>query len=204
MAEICLCALALATLAFGAEKFEWNWHDSEELTYKQSLQRTNVTPAQRASIRTAIAAQLRPEMSELGIMSEDTLENLALDARIKLADINEDGVPEVIVQGAGEAAGCSPTGNCPFWVFQKAGPGYKLLFRADSVQTFTIQHHRSRGYCDIVVGTHESATEQNLRLFRYRDGIYHNIGCYEAYWWVFVGSTLHELKNPRISPCTDR
>ena len=50
----------------------------------------------------------------------------AAETRVKLADLNGDGVPEAICQATDDES-CSPTGNCSFWIFQKGATGYKLI-----------------------------------------------------------------------------
>ena len=82
----------------------------------------------------------------------------AADTRVRVVDLNGDGVPEVISQASGDI--CSPTGNCPFWVFQKAGTQYRLILEKGAVQDFTIQPTQTSGYFDLVLGMHGSATEQ--------------------------------------------
>jgi hypothetical protein len=200
--KACLCVLVLASIAVGAEGFHWDWRRSQELSYQQSLRRVNITSADRDAIARAIAEQIRPEMSALGIDSEHQLKDVALSSRIKVVRLSRRSTSEVIVQGTGDSAGCSPTGNCPFWVFQRSHDKYKLLGHEQIVQSFTIEDTRSSGYKDIVVGMHGSATETTLTLLRYRDGKYREAGCYEARWSVLKGDVIHMLKEPLFTPCT--
>jgi len=193
------CALLFVPLVLGAQNFHWDWRRSEELTYKQSLRRAEVTSTERAAIARAIANQLR---QQLGLESEQELPDIALETRVKMVDLNGDGVPEVIAQG-GERADCSPTGNCPFWVFQKSDHEYKLLFATNMVQTFTIEEKRSNGFRDIVVASHGSATQSGIRILRYSEGKYYQADCYSADWSVLEGDTVRELKEPRLTPCAN-
>jgi hypothetical protein len=175
-----------------------------ELTSSQALRQADVTDSERAAISKAIAAQLRPAMADLSIQSEQQLHEIALDAAIKMVDLNGDGTPEVIVQGMGPFAGCSPTGNCPFWVFQRSDGAYKLLSHEPSVQTFTVRRSRTHGFSDLVLATHESAKESILTVLRYHDGRYRKEGCYDARWFVVEGDTIRELKEPQLTPCGER
>jgi hypothetical protein len=193
-----------AILSFATERssqsFKWNWNEWRELSADQSLRSARITKQDRQAIATAIAIQLRPVMSDLEIDSEDQLEKVALDTRIKLIDLNHDGVPEVVAQGM---VSCSRTGNCPFWVLQKMPQGYKLLLESFG-QTFTIQKTSTHGFRDIVLSMHGSATESGLTDYHYEDGRYHDAGCYSASWTAREGDTVRELEEPIITPCGHR
>jgi hypothetical protein len=177
--------------------FLWNWRDSQELEAREALRTAKITNHEKRAIAAAIAAELLPIMSDLEIESESQLRKAAMDTRIKTIDLNSDGVPEVVAQGM---VNCSPTGNCPFWVFQKTNHSYKLLLESYG-QTFTIQKRRTNGYRDIVVSMQGSATESGLTDYRYKDGSYHEVGCYDAEWTAIEGDTIRELKEPKITPC---
>ena len=99
---------------------------------------------------------------------------------------------------------CSPTGNCPFWLFRKTKHSYKLLLYAEGIQSFTIERTRTNGFRDIVLAMHGSATESQLTLYKYANGAYHDVACYDANWTVLEGDTIRELKEPRITPCGTR
>ena len=160
----------LAALACIAESFQWNWREAQELKADQSLRNAAITKEERQSLAKAIADRLRPDMADLEITSEKQLQEFALNTRIKKTDLNGDGYPEVIAQGM---SGCSPTGNCPFWVFQRMTHGYKLLLDGFG-QTFTVQHNRANGYKDIVVAMHGSAFDSGLTLYCVASVAQHN------------------------------
>jgi hypothetical protein len=40
--------------------------------------------------------------------------------------------------------------------------------------------------------------------YRYKDGNYHDAGCYDASWTVTEGDIVRELKEPQITPCGQR
>jgi len=161
----CFCAVLLSSQFMSAQSVKWEWRDSKYA--RQTLRQAKFSNAERAAIAKAIADQFGPsDMEVLGIDSEQQLKDAILDTRVELVDLNGDGIPEVIAQGTSKE-GCSPTGNCPFWVLQKSGRDYRLLVSLDAIQTFQIQRSRSNGFRDIVVGMHGSATESTLRLLRY-------------------------------------
>jgi hypothetical protein len=193
-----------ASLLLGAESLQWDWRHSEALTSKQSLRHAKVTIAERAAIAKAIADQLKPDMGGLGGMTDRELEEIALDTPVKLVDLNGDGTPEIIAQGTPQDGGCSPTGNCRFWVFQKSDREYRLLFYREAIQSFTLQPSRSNGFTDIIIRMHRSATESTLTLLQYREGRYYQMGCYDANWSVLEGNSVHELKEPRLTPCVEK
>jgi hypothetical protein len=126
---------------------------------------------------------------------------LALKTRVKFIDLNGDGRPEVIAQPVGMESGCGATGNCPFWVFERISAGYKLILRSDGgFQVFTIEPTATNGFSDIILGTHDSASERTLYVFRYGQGRYRPWVCYNANWWTYEGG-FHKLKEPRITAC---
>ncbi len=195
------CGGILASLMLLADDFQWDWRHSEALTAKQSLRRARVSSVERAAIARAIALELMPDMGGLGGRTEPELEDTALETPVKLVDLNADGTPEVIAQGTPEDGGCSPDGNCRFWVFQKSGAGYKPLISLAAIQSFTIQGSRFNGYNDLVVKMHLSSAQSTLKLLRYNDGRYQEADCYQADWSAAEGGSRHELKDPALTPC---
>lgn len=199
MLTACICGISLATMMLGADDFQWEWRHSDALTSKQALRRAKVSTAERPAIAKAIAIQLMPDMGGMGGRTESELEDTALNTPVKLVDLNGDGTPEVIAQGTPEDGGCSPSGNCRFWVFQKSGVEYKPLISLEAIQSFTIQESRLNGFNDLVVKTFVSSAESTLKFLRYNDGRYQEVGCYKADWSAADGS--HTLKEPRLAPC---
>lgn len=182
------------------QKFQWNWQEWQELNANQSLRNAKLTDDDRQAIAAAIASQLRSSASDFEIETEDQLIKAALDTRIKMIDLNHDGIPEVVAQGM---VGCSPTGNCLFWILQKAHVGYRLLLMGEG-QTFTVQKTVTNGFHDIVLSMHASATESGLTDYRYKGGVYHDVGCYDASWRVVEDGKERDLKEPLITPCGPR
>ncbi|MFZ0641251.1 MAG: hypothetical protein WA020_05455 [Candidatus Acidiferrales bacterium] len=199
---VCLVVCLLLTQGVAAvtfpHGFHWDWRSAQELSAAQSLGKLKVSNSGRAAIAKAIEAQTRPDMSALEIKSEADLLKAALDTRIKMIDLNGDGVPEVIAQGMG-VADCGAVGNCSFWVFQKTRAGYKLLLDGGG-QTFTIQKRSTGGFKEIVVAHHDSAGESGLTVYRYIAGAYQSVACYDANFWSWDGGTYHELKEPQVTP----
>jgi hypothetical protein len=179
-------------------QFQWDWKDSQELKADQSLRNAKLTEQQRD----AIAEQLRPLVADLGVEfeSESELRKAAQDTRIKMIDLNGDGVPEVVAQGM---IGCGATGNCPFWVLRKAKQGYELILEGEA-QTFTIQKPSSSGFRDIVLSRHGTSSSGDLSHYQFHEGAYLAVACYGYDWTVLEGEKVRELKEPRITPCNQR
>jgi hypothetical protein len=188
--------LLTACVAF-AQTFQWNWRESQELSAGQSLRNSKVTKIERQLLVSVIADQLKSTMDDVDDASEEQLQKAVLDSRIEKVDLNGDGNPEIIVQAMLQ---CSPTGNCPFLIFQGVAHGYKLLLNGYG-QTFTIQKNRTNGFRDVVVAGHGSATESMLTVYHYELGKYIDVACYEAVWSGVETGSNRQLKDPRISPC---
>ncbi len=178
--------------------FQWDWKDSQELKADQSLRNAKLTEHQRD----AIAEQLRPMVADLGFEfeSESELRKAARDTRIKMIDLNGDGVPEVVAQGM---IGCGATGNCPFWVLRKAKQRYELILDGEA-QTFTIQKSSSNGFRDIVLSRHGSYSSGDLSHYQFHEGAYQKMGCYAYDWTVLEGEKVRDLKEAHITPCNQR
>jgi len=190
--------------------FEWNWKDWRELSAEKSLRKAKITDKQRKAIAKAIADQLRaicfasesvcvtvPTSSTREITSEAELQQVVLDTRIALIDLNDDGVAELVAQGM---VNCGATGNCPFWIFRKTKFGYELLLDGEA-QTFTIQKSKTGAFHDVVLSTHGSSSSGSLVDYHYEEGVYKETGCYYYDWTVIENDKVRELKEPRITPC---
>ena len=186
------------------EAFRWKETDTQELAPSDRIKVSKtLSPTERAALIKAISAQIRPDMDVLEIHSEKELGSIAADTRVKMIDLNGDGIPEVIAQAWGVRAGCGATGNCPFWVFSKSDSGYKLILGKDGwvFQIFTVEPTVTNGYHDFILGMHDSASEKTLFIYRFKNGRYHREACYDADWILMDAKGWHELKNPLITAC---
>ena len=206
--RVVLSVVALSALGLTQTHFRWSARKAQELSYDQTIAKsTELTSADRESLLKAIAAQIRPFKKDLEISSEHELRAIAAKTRIKLVDLNGDGTPEVLAQGNNLKAGCGATGNCPFWVFEKTPSGFlKLLDTRNKdgnggIQLFTISESKSNGFNDLVLATHDSASERSLYVYRFRSGKYQQAECYVASWVSTEHGKWRELKNPEIGPC---
>jgi hypothetical protein len=133
----------------------------DELDWRVSISRLkNIESSERKRLVTVIAHALRDSgVLEDGRVSEQQLAQVAAETRIKYVDLNGDGKTEVVAQAGGEGSGCSPTGNCPFWILHRRAQSYEILLDGEA-QTFTIQRTRTKGYLDIVLSSHGSAFDR--------------------------------------------
>jgi hypothetical protein len=177
-------------------RFQWNWKDGQELNADQSLRHAKLTAPRKKVIADALAQQFRPMSSDFGIESDTELRKAALDTRIKLIDLNGDGVVEVVAQGM---IGCGATGNCPFWILRKTKEGYELILDGEA-QTFTIQRSASNGFRDIVLSRHGSYSSGDLAHYQFHKGVYEEMACFNYDWTALEGDKVRELKEPRITP----
>jgi len=188
-----------------SDTFHYNPHAWQELSCRQSIKRVHLPSALKADMIETIVEQMREDGfeadSENGHLSDEQLRDIAADTSIAFVDLTGRGRNEVIAQGCGEKSGCSPTGNCPLWVLRRQRDGYHVILDG-SAQTFTIQAHRTKGFNDVVLSMHGSATESGLTLYKFNGSNYDDVACYDENWEVADESgQFHHLKEPRITPC---
>ncbi|MGP8175503.1 MAG: hypothetical protein ACLP7O_13280 [Terracidiphilus sp.] len=191
---------ASAAQAHGSA-LHWLVEGTQELGGKDRIGVTDLlTPDERAALIDSISFQLRPGRKIGDATSEKELLDAVNETRVKLVDLNSDGIPEVIAQASGNVL-CSPTGNCTIWVFMRSGGGYTLILRSNAIQTFAIRPSRTNGFNDLVLGQHGSAYQSDLFLYRFVNGQYRRDSCYHASWEKLVGDEWQMLKDPIITPC---
>jgi hypothetical protein len=179
------------------ETFHWNAKDLQVLDSEDSIKASKtLSLAERQALIKAIVGRLK----KYEVRTSQEWWTTAENTRIRLVDLNGDGVSEVIAQGSGDLS-CSPTGNCDFWVFSRVGETYKLILEREAIQTFTVQPTLTNGFHDLVLGMHGSATEQELFVYRFIGGRYQRSACYNANWQRLAGDKLQHLKEPALTPC---
>jgi hypothetical protein len=206
LAVIAFSAFAQKSANFVPSGFKWAPGTFTELDFTHTISSAKDLPApERASLIAAIATQLRLFKTDSEITSEHELRHVALQSRFKFVDLNEDGIPEVIVQPVGLKAGCGGTGNCPFWVFLKTAHGYKVILDTrDKDGIGGIELHRIEpalhgGFHDISVASHDSASARTVLIYGFRQNYYHLIRCYSLSWLSQPG--MKYRKTPSITPC---
>jgi hypothetical protein len=185
--------MTAATALQAADRFTWDGLKLDRPT--ETLSQVHLTEGERVALNAAISASLGAPMPNL------SADEQAVDVRVKLIDLNGDHIPEVIVHLTG-TFWCGATGNCPFRIFRKSGKTYQSLSVEDfgESQGFTVMQHRSGGYLDLIFNRHESAYQQSLLVFKFRDGQYRASDCYEA-TWESIDDEGAIAKEPTITPC---
>ena len=189
-----ICVVLTAAVAlFAADHLSWNWHEVDRP--KESLSQVRLSEDERGALKAALSAELGPPDPKF------SAEERAVDFQIKLIDLNGDHTPEVIAQITGRFE-CGATGNCPFLVFRKSGTAYESILAMagiNSYQGFTVTKQRTAGYLDLILNQHESAFQQALVVYKFRNGKYRASGCYEATW--NDGDKALASKEPVITKC---
>ena len=185
--------------------FYWSIRKAQELDYHRTIWNSpNLNSVEKAALIKTIASLVRPFMKDSQIGSERELQRLATNTRVELIDLDGDGVPEIIAQANDIKVGCGGTGNCEFWIFKKVSDSYKLLLDTrdkdgiGGAELLTVERTGTNGFSDLVLATHESASEKELSVYRFKNGSYRESACYDASWVSTEGGQWHELNSPVI------
>ncbi len=182
--------------------FNWDEPEFHELNLSHTLSKaSDIDEGMKKNLIHTIASLLRPAMADNDISNDKELNGIAAESRFELLDLNGDGTQEVIVQPVGLKAGCSATGNCPFWIFSKRDKGYGLLAKFDGVEMYRRELTKTKGYFDLAVASHDSASEKHVRVYQFIGRNYAPVACYDAWWIDTSGGKSRQLKRPRITSC---
>jgi len=188
------------------DHFRWSQSKAEELDYERTIARSTILSAsEKVWLLSAIEALVRPFMDDNEIASENELAQLASNTRMKLVDLNSDGIPDVLAQPSDYKLGCGATGNCALWVFEKTSAGYKLILDTrdrdgiGGIELLTVAETRTEGFRDLVLASHISASEKSLEVYRFKNGSYRKSDCYLANWEYVSNGYFHSSKKPLIT-----
>ena len=198
-----------AQMNAAAHHYVWNSKTFVELNYKHTIESSkDLSAAERSALVGAISALLRPFMADLEIGSESELRNIASQSRYRFIDLNDDRVPEVIVQPVGLKTGCGATGNCPFWVFVKTAQGYKAILDTrdkdgiGGVELYRVEPTMSNAYHDISVVTHDTVSQKTVYIYSFIRNKYQAVHCYSLSWTPPDGIKEWRFhKMPLITTC---
>lgn len=146
-------------------------------------------------------------MDDQDIPTEKALHRLVRNTRIKLVDLNQDGIPEILAQAIDIREGCGATGNCTFWVFQKQNDTYRKLLDTrgkdgiGGIELITVEPNRTHGFLDFTLAAHDSAAEKDLYFYRFNGVRYAQTACYIASWIDDKDPTKGRRQTPAIFPC---
>lgn len=102
------------------------------------------------------------------------------------SDLNRDGNDEILLRGKIIPL-CGGVGNCQFWVFEQKGYRYKLLLSSSdyvdrSEMGQQIRRSRTKGYSDLVLKGHFSASDTSFTTYKFDGRKYRESRClYETY-----------------------
>jgi hypothetical protein len=72
----------------------------------------------------------------------------------------------MLVKGRGQFL-CSPTGNCPHWLFRQISNAYEKELELGVAQHVTMQADSKTAYPELLAQQHGSATGSSLRLYQF-------------------------------------
>jgi hypothetical protein len=134
-------------------------------------------------------------------ISTDQMRKLAANTRIELIDLNGDGKDEIIAQGNGLGP-CGGTGNCIVLVLQRGPEGMRLLVdsreKGGGFEKIRVLDTSTNGFRDIVLATHDSASDRTLEVFRFANEKYRMAKCYIA--TTQPHGVPEGLRDPVITP----
>ena len=179
------------------EHFRWSERQAHELDYQHTIASdTALEPAVREALVEYIYRGFKQFDQDSATLD---LRKLARDTRIELVDLNGDGKFEILAQGNGWGP-CGAVGNCSFWLFEQTRNGVRCLFNSsaegDSFHKVVVRPWSTNGYRDIVLGTHDGASERDLVWLKFDGAGYRRVLCYHLSW---IGDHLEQLKSPEIS-----
>ncbi|HUY95393.1 MAG TPA: hypothetical protein VMU71_08845 [Terracidiphilus sp.] len=181
-----------APLPFDAnEHFRWSERLAHELSYQHTIANAKeLTSAERKDLLAFVLNRFENPFNSFDAemfegISKDRMRKLAANTRIELIDLNGDGKDEIIAQGNGLGP-CGGTGNCIVLVLQRGPEGIRILLDSESDKTASgfekirILDTSTNGFRDIVLATHDSASDRTLEVFQFADGKYRMSRCYYA------------------------
>jgi hypothetical protein len=143
-------------------------------SYGLGLSRLMTQPAvQKASkpVETKTVS-IPKEIKERLLSVEDVKDGAELRAETIVAGANQ---TRLLIGGDGRFF-CSPTGNCPYWIFRKTRMGYQEEVNLGEAQTVSIEKGKAK-FPDVLARQHGSATDSDLRLYQFDGTRYRLIKC---------------------------
>lgn len=168
-----------------------------EIPWKQTIGsgKVRLSAAETAVLKRATGRVIAACVKDPGPWDPKTAIGLFEHLRVGRVEIGPDGEEALLVQGNGVCM-CGAVGNCSFWLMS-SGKQPHLLLETGGVKTFAIQKSETGGHFDLVLGTHDSASEFFLQRFRFRLSKYERDGCALLDYADPVGRAYVK---PRMSP----
>lgn len=187
-------------MAFAQTK--WNIPQLHELDWKTDQIGSGKTKLSKSEVRIledTAAHAIGICMSDPGPGDPHTAAGLFSELRIERVRIG----PEkrgILVQGSAVCM-CGATGNCDFWLFDEDWNGIRLVLKTTAIQSFDFEKSISHGYFDLILGSHDSASERYLQQFQFDGNRYRRVGCAQLNYMDY--NTMKALKTPSLglTPC---
>lgn len=117
-----------------------------------------------------------------------------MDFRLGFISLTDDKRGDILVQGTKRF--CGATGNCTMWVFVRVHGELQLALK--KIGQFLIpEKSGDRGFRDIAIGMHDSATSQQYEEYRWNGTLYKRTDCYRTEYQIEGPSG----KQPTIVGC---
>ncbi len=164
---------------------------AHELDYKHTIATAKeLLPKERAKLLAFVLDRFQHPVNAhdedmFGRISDNEIRKLAGDTRIEFVDLDGDGTDEIIAQGNGLGA-CGGTGNCIVLVLKSTPVGWETLLDSRAgkfgggFEKIRVMDTVTDGFRDVVLGSHVSAGDRTLEVFRYAGGRYTRSECYYA------------------------
>ncbi|MGD0598800.1 MAG: hypothetical protein ABR988_03190 [Terriglobales bacterium] len=102
-----------------------------------------------------------------------------MSARVGSIGLAKDGSQQVLVQWPESTGFCGASGNCPIWIFIRHGGQLQLALETGG-QDIILRSTFSRGFRDLAMSSHWSASEKYFSVYRWNGTKYGPADCYIA------------------------
>jgi hypothetical protein len=168
-----------------------------EISWKQTIGggKVKLSAAETALLKRASGRVIAACVKDPGPEDPRTARGLFEHLRVGRVDLGPEGQKALLVQGNGVCM-CGAVGNCSFWLLS-GGRSPQVLLSAVGVEMYEVRKSETGGHFDLVLASHDSASEFFLQRFRFYLSNYERDGCVLLDYADPVGRAYAK---PRISP----
>lgn len=157
--------------------------------------RVKLNAAEAALLRQVTRRVITACVRDPGPGDSKTARGLFEHLRVDRVGIGPGGEKALLVQGNAVCM-CGAVGNCSFWLLS-GGKSPRVLLSAVGIEMYEIRKSGTGGHFDLMLASHDSASELFLQGFRFRRSKYEKDGCALLDYADPVGRVYPE---PRITP----
>ena len=170
--------------------YRWDWRSAQKpWSERANIRGLRVSVQDKQEIFAATLRRLREEDWADG-QSESELREAALETRVRLVDLDGDGIPEVVELGwVGQSSG---DGNSAVRILKRTARGYRVLCSGSAERVNVDLRDKARPL--VVAYAHDSASEGNLTVWRVAGGVASKAGEYEVRWTADTFQTAPVLE----------